>query len=111
MRTCIFPCVTHTLFRACGKKYTHHNQTKIKALTDWIDNQLPTGFQEAIKSSLPHYFLYPTTKKCWIDFAEEIKPFTIENALKLKAFHSINVIYTQDGYLKPFVCRMCHHQR
>lgn len=68
--------------------------------------QLPKGFQEAIKASLPHYFLYPTHKDQWKGFAEEIFPFTLENAMKLRAFHAINVIYTADGYLKPIVVKM-----
>jgi hypothetical protein len=68
--------------------------------------QLPNKFQEAIKTSLPHYFLYPTSKDQWRGVAEEIQPFTLENAMKLKAFHAINVIYSTNGYFKPFIAKM-----
>lgn len=68
--------------------------------------QLSDKFQKSIRDSLPHYFFFATSKNQWRDFDEEIKPFTLDNAMKLKAFHAICRIYSKTGYYKPFIAHM-----
>ncbi|MGJ9460143.1 ATP-binding protein [Oceanobacillus sp. CF4.6] len=70
--------------------------------------QIPRDLAEIIKSSGPHYHLYTSSKKTFQDLAEEIKPFTVEDGLKLKKFHAINIIRAgEDGLIKPVIAKMC----
>jgi hypothetical protein len=68
--------------------------------------QIPPGLRAAIKNALPHYHLYASSKQTWESFAEEIKPFTVEDGLKLRRFHAINIIRAGDGCLTPVMVKM-----
>ncbi len=68
--------------------------------------QLPKQAQRAIKNALPHYHLYPTSKDTWKAFLEEIKPFDLEDCMKLKRFHAINILRTGGETVKPFIAHM-----
>lgn len=69
--------------------------------------QIPRDLSEIIKSAGPHYHLYSCSKKTFSDLSEEIAPFTIEDGLKLKKFHAINVIRAgSDGLIKPVIAKM-----
>jgi hypothetical protein len=68
--------------------------------------QIPSELQKAIKNALPHYHLYPTSKLTWKSLEEEIKPFTVEEMMKLKSYHALNIIRAGDGYLDPVMARM-----
>lgn len=68
--------------------------------------QIPRNLAEIIKAAGPHYHLYPSSKKTFIDLSEEISPFTIEEALKLKRFHAINILRADGGVQKPFIAKM-----
>jgi hypothetical protein len=37
---------------------------------------------------------------------EEIAPFTVEDGIKLKRFHAINVLRAGDRVQKPFIVKM-----
>ncbi|WP_147294895.1 ATP-binding protein [Oceanobacillus arenosus] len=70
--------------------------------------QIPRNLAEIIKSAGPHYHLYSSSKKTFSDLKEEIAPFTVEDGLKLKKFHSINIIRAgEEGLIKPVVAKMC----
>jgi hypothetical protein len=68
--------------------------------------QIPAQLQKAIRNALPHYHLYPSSKLTFKSLEEEIKPFTIEDALKLKRFHAINIIRAGGENVTPFIAEM-----
>lgn len=69
--------------------------------------QIPRDLAEIIKSAGPHYHLYCSSKKTFSDLSEEIAPFTVENALKLKKYHAINIIRAgEEGINKPVIAKM-----
>lgn len=68
--------------------------------------QIPSDLAEIIKSAGPHYTIYASSKKTFKDLAEEIAPFTIEDGIKLKRFHAINVLRSDEGMQKPFIAQM-----
>lgn len=68
--------------------------------------QIPNDLVEIIKAAGPHYTIYASSKKTFKDLAEEIAPFTIEDGIKLKQFHAINVLRSEDGMQKPFIAQM-----
>jgi hypothetical protein len=68
--------------------------------------QIPRDLSEIIKAAGPHYHLYPSSKKTFKDLAEEIAPFTVEDALKMPSHHAINVIRASGEVVKPFIAKM-----
>lgn len=69
--------------------------------------QIPRDLAEIIKSAGPHYHLYSSSKKTFSDLSEEIAPFTVEDGLKLKKYHAINVIRAgENGLVKPVIAKM-----
>jgi hypothetical protein len=68
--------------------------------------QIPRDLAEIIKSAGPHYHLYTSSKKTYRDLAEEIAPFTIEEALKTPRFHAINIIRSGGVTVTPFMAKM-----
>lgn len=69
-------------------------------------NQLPKEVQQSIKNALPHYHIYATSKEMWKVIEDEIKPFTVDDGMKLKAYHAINVIRAGGEYLPPVIAKM-----
>ena len=68
--------------------------------------QIPNNLQKAIRNALPHYHLYPTSKLTWISLKEEVYPFVLEDCLKLKRWHAINIIRSGGENAVPFICKM-----
>jgi hypothetical protein len=68
--------------------------------------QIPRDLAEIIKAAGPHYTIYNSSKKTFRDLAEEITPYSIEDGLKLKRHHAINVLRAGDEIQKPFICKM-----
>jgi hypothetical protein len=68
--------------------------------------QIPKDLAEIIKAAGPHYTIYNSSKKTFKDLAEEIAPYTIEEGLKLKRHHAINVLRAGNEIQKPFICKM-----
>lgn len=68
--------------------------------------QIPRHLAEIIKSALPHYHLYTSSKETYRGLAEEIQPYTVEDALKTPRFHAINVIRAGGITQRPFLARM-----
>jgi hypothetical protein len=69
-------------------------------------DQLPAKTQKHIKAALPHYHIYPSAKSIFKDLKEEIDPFTVEEAMKLKKYHAINVLRTKNGVAQALIVRM-----
>jgi hypothetical protein len=67
---------------------------------------IPKDLAEIIKAAGPHYTIYNSSKKTFKDLAEEIAPYTIEDGLKLKLHHAINVLRAGNEIQKPFICEM-----
>jgi hypothetical protein len=68
--------------------------------------QIPRDLAEIIKAAGPHYTIYNSSKKTFKDLSEEIAPYTIEDGLKLKRHHAINVLRAGNEIQKPFICKM-----
>lgn len=68
--------------------------------------QIPQKLQKAIRNALPHYHLYPTTSQTFESLKNEIYPFTVQDALKVKRWHAINIIRTGGENAVPFVASM-----
>jgi hypothetical protein len=68
--------------------------------------QIPSQLQKAIRNALPHYHLYPSSKLTFKSLEEEIRPFTVEDALSLKRFHAINIIRAGGENVTPFIAQM-----
>jgi hypothetical protein len=69
-------------------------------------DQLPAKLQKAIKNALPHYHLYPTSTETFKSLLQEIRPFVLDDALKLKRWHAINVIRSGGENATPFIAHM-----
>lgn len=69
-------------------------------------DQIPKKLQSAIRNALPHYHLYPTTSQTFTSLSSEIHPFTVQEALKVKRFHAINIIRTGGENAVPFIAKM-----
>ena len=68
--------------------------------------QIPKDLAEIIKAAGPHYTIYNSSKKTFKDLLEEISPYTVEDGLKLKRHHAINVLRAGNEIQKPFICHM-----
>jgi hypothetical protein len=68
--------------------------------------QLPSKLQKAIRNALPHYHLYPTSTATFQQLKDEIYPFTVQEALKLKRWHAINIIRSGGENATPFIAKM-----
>lgn len=69
-------------------------------------DQIPKKLQSAIRNALPHYHLYPTTAQTFESLKHEIYPFTVQDALKVKRWHAINIIRTGGENAVPFIAKM-----
>lgn len=69
--------------------------------------QLPKDLIEIIKSANPHYHIYSTSKETYKHLAEEISPITVEEALKIKKHHAINLIRSGESVVNtPVIAKM-----
>lgn len=68
--------------------------------------QIPRDLAEIIKAAGVNYTLYRSSKKTFEDLKEEIKPITVEEAINLKKYHAINVLYAGGESQTPFVLNM-----
>lgn len=68
--------------------------------------QIPRQVTEIIKSALPHYHVYTSSKETYRALAEEIAPFTIEEALATPRFYALNVIRAGGVTAPPFLAKM-----
>lgn len=68
-----------------------------------IDRQL----SHIIQATGPHFVLYTTSKHTWQSLAEEIQPFTIEEALDLPRFSAIMCVTANTNRITPFIVKSC----
>ncbi|AYP68781.1 AAA-like domain protein [Bacillus phage vB_BpsM-61] len=68
--------------------------------------QIDQNLRKIMKSSLPHYHIYPSSKMTYMDLKEELRPYDIDAFLKLKRWSAINVIRSGGSTIKPFICKM-----
>lgn len=68
---------------------------------EWV--QLPSDLRKIIKSALPHLHLYASSRDIFADLRDEIYPFTPEDGIRLKRFHTINVIRADNRVVTPFI--------
>lgn len=69
-------------------------------------DQVPRALASSIKAAGPHYHLYTTSKAVLRDLAEEIAPYTVDEALKTPRHYAINVIRADGETVTPFMARM-----
>ncbi|WEH09248.1 hypothetical protein PYS47_21665 [Alicyclobacillus fastidiosus] len=69
-------------------------------------DQVPKTLTNSIKAAGPHYTIYTTSKQILRDLAEEIDPFTVEEALKTPRHYAINVIRAGGETVTPFISKM-----
>lgn len=70
---------------------------------DWV--QLDRDLRSIMSNAGLNYFLYPSGKKNFLSLAEEIAPYTLEDALKLPTHHMIIVIRSGGESIKPFILK------
>lgn len=68
--------------------------------------QIDDKLRRIMKSALPHYHVYPSSKGTFQDLKEELHPFTLDDFMKLKRWTAINVIRTGGQSTTPFVAQM-----
>lgn len=68
--------------------------------------QIDSDLRKVIKSALPHYHIYPSSKDTFKGLSEEIAPFTLEDSMKLQRWHAINVIRSGGKTITPFMAKM-----
>ncbi|QFG05453.1 ATPase-like protein [Bacillus phage 031MP002] len=71
---------------------------------DWV--QLDRELRSIMSNAGLNYHLYPSGKKNFAALAEEIAPFTVEDALKMPSHHAINIIRSGGEQIKPFMLKM-----
>lgn len=68
-------------------------------------DQISPKLKKALKTGA-HLHLYSTSKEILRDFAEEIAPFTVEEALKTPTHYAINVVHAGGNTITPFMSIM-----
>lgn len=68
--------------------------------------QITPQLQKAIKAALPHYHLYSSSRDTFKSLSDAMYPFTIEDGMKLKRFHAINILRVNGEYATPFIAKM-----
>ena len=67
--------------------------------------QIPNELLKLMKSAMPHYHIYSSSKETYKALAEEIAPFTVEEAMEMPTHHAINIIRSHKEYHK-FMAKM-----
>jgi hypothetical protein len=68
--------------------------------------QIPRDLWRILKGAGPHYHLYSTSKETYKELAEEIAPFTIEEAMETPRHWALNVIRAGGVTVPPFLAHM-----
>jgi hypothetical protein len=62
--------------------------------------QIPNELMKLMKSAMPHYSIYSSSKETFKALQEEISPFTLEEAMEMPTHHAINIIRSHGEYHK-----------
>jgi hypothetical protein len=68
--------------------------------------QLPREVGTIIQAALPHYHIYSSSKGTYRALAEEIKPFSIEEAMETPRYWALNIIRVGGRTVSPFLAKM-----
>jgi hypothetical protein len=68
--------------------------------------QIDDKLRKIVRSALPHYHIYPSSKATYNDLKEELKPFDLDDCMKLKRWTAINILRTGGSTVTPFVAQM-----
>jgi DNA helicase HerA-like ATPase len=68
--------------------------------------QINADLRDIMKSALPHYHIYSSSKNTYKDLLDELRPLTLEDCMKTKRYYAINVLRSGGDYVKPFVAKM-----
>lgn len=68
--------------------------------------QLPINVARIIQDAGVNYHLYNSSKRTFQSLAEEIKPFTVEEAMNMKTHHAINTLTVNKTKVTPFMAQM-----
>jgi hypothetical protein len=68
--------------------------------------QIPRSLAHRIKDAGCHYHLYTSSKRTYAELAEEIAPFTFEEAIKTPKHAAINVLRSGTEAITPFMLAM-----
>lgn len=82
---------------------------KYKVAYHWLFHsfeQIPKGLSGIIMDAGPHFYIYPSSKKTYVELREEISPFTAEDGLSTKRYHAICALKVGDDRLTPFMAQM-----
>lgn len=78
--------------------------TKIIISAHYMNQLLPNLKNEIKASGASYMLLQGADKKNFEELREEMAPFELEDLLKLKQFHSLNLIKYEKGYAKFITC-------
>lgn len=68
--------------------------------------QIDGDLRDIIKSALPHYHIYSSSRKTYQDLSQELLPLTLEDCMKVKRRYAINLLRSGGENIKPFVAKM-----
>lgn len=68
--------------------------------------QIDQNLRKIVRSALPHFHIYPSSKSTFIDLKEELKPFDLDDCMKLKRWTAINILRSGGETITPFVAQM-----
>ncbi len=67
--------------------------------------QIDKSLASILKAAGPHYMLFQSSKEAWQGLAEEIAPYTIEEALELPRYHAIAKVNAGGSPVPPFILK------
>jgi len=68
--------------------------------------QIPRQLAEIIKSAGPHYHLYSSSKRTYKELAEELAPWTVEEAMETPTHSAINILRVGGHKCPVFMAKM-----
>lgn len=68
--------------------------------------QIPRTLANRMKDAGVHYHVYTSSKLTYRNLAEEIAPFTVEEAMRTPRHHAINAMFAGGRRVTPFMAKM-----
>lgn len=95
---------SHTIWKSACVESRKWRVGYVWMFHEWA--QIDQNLRKIMKSALPHYHVYPSSKATFLDLKEELQPFELDDFLKLQRWHAINVIRSGGQTITPFIARM-----
>ncbi|GLG01192.1 hypothetical protein Alches_12310 [Alicyclobacillus hesperidum subsp. aegles] len=110
-RPCFVICDEPHQFASCAPRWERMavESRKWRVGLVWMFHsfeQIPRSLAHRIKDAGCHYHLYTSSKRTYMELAEEIAPFTIEEALKTPKHWSITLLRAGTDPIRPFMVKM-----